>query len=110
MLQTIIKFAWFGIILLFILFGVLFGAKRGLRKTLFRGIWLILGALVLFIIVGPISDGILGLKSSLFGVGEAGQTLKDYITNLICSKSGIENTAENKFYGCNGGASDNAAV
>lgn len=95
MLQTIIKFAWFGIILLFILFGVLFGAKRGLRKTLFRGIWLLLGALVLFIIVGPISDGILGLKSSLFGVGEAGQTLKDYITNLICSESGIENTAEN---------------
>ena len=95
MLQNIIRFSLLGIILLFILFGILFGAKRGLRKTITRGVWLLIGAIVLFLIVGPLSDWILSFKTSTFGFGEAGQTIKSYITDMICTKSGIENTAEN---------------
>lgn len=100
MIQQIVKWVWLGIVLLFILSGLLYGAGRGLRKTLFRGGWLIITALLLFFLVGPLVDLILGFDLSTFGVelsvneGTV-KTLKEFFTTLICDSTGIANTAEN---------------
>jgi len=101
MIQEIAKWAWLGIILLFIISGLLYGAGRGLRKTLFRGGWLIITALLLFFLVGPLVDLILGFDLTSIGIadlsynGATATNLKDYLTMLICDNAGIANTAEN---------------
>ena len=100
MIQEIIKWAWLGIVLSFIISGLLYGLSRGLRKTLFRGAWLVATALLLFFLVSPLVDLILSFDLTSFGIelsinGTVVNNLKDYLTALICDSTGIANTVEN---------------
>ena len=100
MIQEIIKWAWLGIVLSFIISGLLYGLSRGLRKTLFRGAWLVATALLLFFLVSPLVDLILSFDLTSFGIelsinGTIVNNLKDYLTALICDSTGIANTVEN---------------
>ncbi len=69
----------------FIVFAMFWGLVRGFKKTAFRGIWLIVTALILFFITPLVTKFVMNLDFSFTGIeinGVAFTTIKAFLENM----------------------------
>ena len=80
----------------FLFFGVFWGLVRGLKKSLFRGIWLIALALIIFFLTPTISRALCNLDLSFLGVKveNATPSLFGAIRESILGVEGIADIAD----------------
>ena len=77
-----------GFVLLFAFFGAFWGLIRGLKKTTFRGAWLIVTALILFFITPLLTRSMINVDLSGLNVEYNGvylTTLGDFLSGLLAS-------------------------
>ena len=85
-----------GVIAVIILFGALFGAIRGLKKTTIRGIWLIVTAVIIYFISVSIVKSLMNLDISFIGVGDGGEVkLSEFISTTLEEQVGQDFAEEN---------------
>ena len=80
----------------FLFFGVFWGLVRGLKKSLFRGIWLIALALIIFFLTPTISRALCNLDLSFLGVkvGDATPSVFGIISDSILGVDGLADIAD----------------
>lgn len=66
--ELIIQYGLLALLALFILSGMIWGLIRGLKKTLFRGVWLIATAVLLFFLTPVITWALMDMDVSFLGV------------------------------------------
>lgn len=82
-----------GIVALFVVSGLLWGVIRGLQKTTFRGLWLILTAVILVLLTPVITKWLINIDLSGFNLeieGEKVTTINDVIEYTVSQIDGME--------------------
>lgn len=76
-----------GIVGIFVLFGIFWGLIRGIKKTAFRGVWLVVTAVIMFILTPIISNGLMNIDLSALNLTMNGgvqiTTIKGTVEALI---------------------------
>lgn len=90
-----------GVVLLFIIFAAFWGLIRGLKKTVFRGVWLMITALILFFVTPFITQMVYTFDISFLNLTIEGidiTTLKSFVETYIAQNPDIAFlAAENEF-------------
>ena len=88
-----------GVVALLLLSSVLWGIKRGMKKTLFRLGWLVVTAIILFLVVPPLSNWLNSFDLTSLNLDICGKVTKlsDIGINLVNSfeegKEALQNSA-----------------
>lgn len=86
MIDTVISLALLGVLVLFLLAGMLWGLKRGLKKTLFRAGWLIVTAVLLIVFTPMVTRSLLNADLSSLNLvvnGKPVSTLQNMLITLF---------------------------
>lgn len=94
--STIVGLIITGVIALILLSSVLWGIKRGMKKTLFRLGWLVVTAIILFFTVPPLSGWLNSFDLSSFNLDICGKVTKlsDIGVNIVNSIEGGKDALE----------------
>ena len=85
------------IALLFLVIGMFWGIVRGFKKSLFRGIWLFVLALIMFFLTPTISKAICNLNIEFLNLsiqGEPVTSIYDAINTLVMSQENVADMVE----------------
>lgn len=66
-----------GILLLFLLAGMIWGLIRGLKKTAFRTGWVVITAVIMFFIAPLVTAGIMKMNISFIGINLGGEVMQN---------------------------------
>ena len=98
MILEIIGYAGIGILCAFLIFGMFWGMVRGFKKSLFRGIWLVVIAMIMFFLTPTISSALFNINLDFLGLvinGEKVHTIYETAYNLLTSQEQIADVIEN---------------
>lgn len=98
MILEIIKYAGIGILCAFLIFGMFWGMVRGFKKSLFRGLWLVAIAMIMFFLTPTISSALFNMNLDFLGITINGQkvhTVYETAYNLLTSQEKIADVIEN---------------
>ena len=81
-----------GVLLLFILAGLLWGIIRGLKKTAFRGGWILITAIIVLLITPLVTRAFYGIDFSFLGLNISGHpvtTIDAWVNAMIADNADI---------------------
>ena len=92
MSASVLNYIFLGLLIFFLLSGFIWGVIRGLKKTIFRGVWLLVFALILFFITPVVTNAIINMNLSSFNlvINEIPvTTIKQFVIDYISSINDI---------------------
>ena len=98
MILEIIGYAGIGILCAFLIFGMFWGMVRGFKKSLFRGVWLVLLAMIMFFLTPTISSALFNINLDFLGIiinGEKVHTIYETAYNILTTQEQIADVITN---------------
>ncbi len=98
MILEIIGYAGIGILCAFLIFGMFWGLVRGFKKSLFRGLWLVVLAMIMFFLTPTISNAICNLNLDFLNLtimGEPFHSIYDGIYAILMQQEQIADVVAN---------------